>query len=78
MVRVDNNIGAIFVESNITTMSHTKHIDIRYMYVNEYVKDRIMKIIFVKFTDDDSNILTKNLSAELHKKHLKKMVIEKP
>ena len=77
MVRVDN-IGAIFVASNITTTSHTKHVDIWYKYVNEYVEDGIVKIIFVKSADNDSDILTKNLSTELHEKHVKKTVIEKP
>ena len=49
--------------SNIMTMSHTKHLDIWYKYVYEYVEDGIVKIIFVKSADNDSNILTKNLSA---------------
>ena len=35
MVRV-YNIGAIFMASNITTMSCTKHMNIRYKIVNEY------------------------------------------
>ena len=74
--RVDN-IGAIFMASNVTTTCHTKHVDIWYKYVNEYVEDGIVKIIFVKSADNDSNILTKNLSTELHGKHAKKMVIEK-
>ena len=56
----------------------TKHMDVRYKYVNEYVEDRAVKIIFVKSADNDSNILTKNLSAELHEKHSRKMVGEKP
>ena len=42
------------------------------------MKDRMVKIIFVKSADNDSNILTKKLSAELHQKHAKEMVIEKP
>ena len=36
MVRV-NNVGAIFMASNITTTSHTKHVDIQYKYVNEFL-----------------------------------------
>ena len=76
MVRVDI-IGAIFMASNITTMSHTKHIDIRYKYVNEYVEDRVVRIIFVKSAENDSCILTKNINAELHEKHSKKMIGEK-
>ena len=38
MVRMDN-VGAIFMASNIRTTCHTKHVDIRYKYVNEYVED---------------------------------------
>ena len=63
--------------SNITTMSCIKHVDIWYKYVNEYVEDEVVKIIFVKPDENDSNILRKNLSAKLHEKHSKKMVGEK-
>ena len=59
MVRV-NNMGAIFMASNITITCHTKHVDIRYKHVNEYVEDGVVKIVFVKSADNDSNILTKN------------------
>ena len=76
MVRV-KNIGAIFMASNITTKLHTKHMDIKYNCVNEYVQDRVIKIVFVKSAENDSNILTKNLSADLHEKHSKKMIGEK-
>ena len=38
MGRVDN-VDAIFMASNITTTSHTKHMDIRYKYIKEYVED---------------------------------------
>ena len=44
MARADN-IGAIFMASNITTMSCTKHMDIKYKFVNEYVKDGVVKIV---------------------------------
>ena len=45
--------------------------------MNEFVEDGV-EIVFVKSADNDSGILTKNLSAELHVKHSKKVVIEKP
>ena len=38
----------------------------------------VVKIVFVKSADNDSDILTKNISAELHEKHSRKMVGEKP
>ena len=72
MVRLDN-VGAIFMASNITTTSCIKHMDIRWKYVNQYVNDGVDKIIFV----NDNNIFIKNLSAELHEKHSKKMVGER-
>ena len=61
--------------SNITITCHTKHVDLRCTYVNEYVEDGVVKIIFGKSA---SNILTKNLSAELYEKHSRKMDGEKP
>ena len=55
-------------------MSHTKHVDIRKKCVNEYVEDGVFKKFF-KLAHNDSNILTKKLSAELHDKHSKKKVV---
>ena len=45
MVRGDN-IGATFIARNISTTSHTNHMNIRYKYVNEYVKDGVVKLFF--------------------------------
>ena len=58
MVRVDD-LEAILMASNIATMPHTKHIDIRHKYANKYVKDKVVKIIFVKSAKNDRNILSK-------------------
>ena len=44
MVRVDN-VGAIFMASNITTCC-TKHVNISYKYANKYVEDGVFKIVF--------------------------------
>ena len=54
-----------------------KHINIRYKYAYENVEDGVVKIIFVKSVENDSNIFTKNLSAEFHEEHSKKLVGEK-
>ena len=45
--------------------------------MHEYVEDGVVKIVSVKSADNESSILTKNLSAELYEKHSKKMVGEK-
>ena len=62
--------------NNITTMSCTKDIDIRCKYVNEYVEDGILNIIF-KFLKMTATFSQKNISAELHEKHSRKMIDEK-
>ena len=77
IVRMDN-VGAIFMASNITPTCCAKHLDIWYKYVNENVEDEDVKIFFVKSAENDSDILTKNLSTELHEEHSKKIVGEKP
>ena len=42
------NVGAIFMATNVITTSQTKHGDIRCKYFNECLEDKIMKIMFVK------------------------------
>ena len=46
-VRVDN-IGAIFMSENTSTSGQTKHVDVRYRYVNEMVLDGFLKIKFCR------------------------------
>jgi len=53
------------------------YVDIRYKYVNEYVEDGVIKIIFVKSGDNDSDIMTKNLGEDLYSKHSNKLVKER-
>ena len=69
-----DNVGAIFMAQNITTSSRTKHVDILYKYVNEFIEDGVVKIIFVKSKENDADLFTKNLSGELHSMHSSKLV----
>jgi len=41
------NVGAMFLANNATTGQRTRHIDVRYHYVREYIDDGIMVICFV-------------------------------
>ena len=68
--------GCYFMGGNVIAMSHIKHVDIKYKYVNEYVKDDIAKIVFIKCGENGSNILMKNPGRELHQKHSKKFIGE--
>lgn len=59
-----DNIEAIFRSENSSTTS-TRHVDVRYHYIREFVEDGFVKIIFVEPKDNRSDILTKNVSSEV-------------
>ena len=75
VVNVDN-MGTVFMSRNISTTGRSKHIDVRTKYVNEYVEDGVLKIVYVKSEENDADIFTKNLGGELHGKHAVKFVGE--
>ncbi|CAJ1943896.1 unnamed protein product [Cylindrotheca closterium] len=74
VIQVDNT-AAIFMATNVATNQRTQHVDIRTKFVTQYTgPDGILKILFVKGTDNESDIMTKNVSGNLHKKHIPKMM----
>ena len=46
-------------------------------FVDEYVEDGMVKIMHVKFENDESYTLTKNLSEKHHTKNSRKLITEK-
>ncbi len=76
VVHVDN-LGAVFMSENVSVSQRTKHVDIHYRFVQEFVLDRFIKVIFVRTENNDSDIFTKNLGGDLHERHSKKMIVEK-
>jgi hypothetical protein len=67
-VRVDN-IGAIFMSENVTTSERTKHVDTRFRFVNEFVKDGFIEVIFVRTKENATDIFTKNTNTETAAPH---------
>ena len=57
-------------------MGRSKHIDVRTKYVNEYVEDGVLRMVYVKSEENDAHIFTKNLGSELHGKHAMKFMGE--
>ena len=76
IVRVDN-VGAIFMGSNVTTSSQKSHIDCRTKYVRECQEDGVVKIIFVKSESNISDIMTKNVQGDLYDKHSSELTMSK-
>jgi hypothetical protein len=70
IVRVDN-VGAIFMAENVTTTGRTKHVDIRYHYVREFVEDGFVKIIFVRTAENYADQFTKNVTGSIYDAHVK-------
>ena len=66
-----DNVGAIFLAENATGQ-RTKHVDIRYHYVREFVDEGVVKIVFVKSKENEADLFTKNLNEELTVKHRSK------
>ena len=73
IVHVDN-LGAIYLAGGNSSTQRTKHVDIRYHFVREYIEDGIVKVKFVRSEDNDSDVFTKNLSGELLDKHAEKFM----
>ena len=73
IVRVDN-VGAIFLSNNASLSQRTKHIDVRYHFVREFVEDGVIKIVFVKSAENDADLYTKNLGEVMFAKHASKYV----
>ena len=55
------------MSENTSTSGRTKHVDIRYRYVNEMVMDGFLKIVFVKTKENVADIFTKNVTSEVYK-----------
>jgi hypothetical protein len=72
-VMVDN-IGAIFLTENQSVSQRTRHIDVRYHFVRNYVEDGVVQINFVRSEDNDADLFTKNLGTEKFKRHSSKIL----
>ena len=68
VIQVDNQ-GAIFLARNKTS-SRTKHVDVRYHFIQELVETGAIKLENVHTKENIADMLTKNLPSEQHEKLL--------
>ena len=69
-----DNIRAIFLAENQNSSDRTKHVDTRYHFVRQYIRDGTVLIEFVCSCDNDSDIFTKNTTSEIHHRHSEKLI----
>jgi hypothetical protein len=61
-----DNIGAIFIGSNVAVPQRSKHIGMSYQFVREFVHHGFLRFIFVCTKDNDVDNFTKNLPGKIH------------
>ena len=76
LLNVDNT-GAINLANNWSTTGKTKHIDVRFHYLQELVDQGMIKLNFVRLEENVADIFTKNLSASLFDEHSKRLGISR-
>jgi len=59
---------------NQNSSNRTKHVDTRYHFVRQYIRDGTFLIEFVRSCDNDSDIFTKNTTSEIHHRHSEKLI----
>ena len=62
-----DNMGEIFMSNN-DGLKKSRHIDIRYHFIREFVEEGLVKIVFVKRGDNKADVFTKNLKDILKDK----------
>ena len=69
-----DNVGAIFLASNAKVSNRTKHIDLKTHFVREYIDKGVVKIVFIRSAENDSDIWTKNVGEGIFTRHTDKFM----
>jgi hypothetical protein len=65
----EDNTGAIFMAKNTAIGQRTKHVDIRYRFVNDMILCKDLSVEHIRSGDNPSDTMTKNLPLALFAKH---------
>ena len=68
-----DNVGAIYLCSNLVFHARTKHIELDYHFIQEQVQQHNIQVHFISSDDQIANILTKPLGQHLFVKHRDKL-----
>jgi hypothetical protein len=75
-VRIDN-VGAIYMSQGEASTTRTRHMDVRWFYVNDLQDQGVIAIKFVRSADNVADIATKNVTAATMRSHVDSLVAEK-
>jgi len=68
-VLCEDNMGAISLVKNCQALLQTKHINVRYHFMQDIWEEKKMSLDYVKTKDNKANILTKNVDRATHSRH---------
>jgi hypothetical protein len=63
-----DNVASLFLVQNNSVSQRTKHIDIRYRFINELVERKKFELRHVRSEENTSDVNSKNTKIEIHKK----------
>ena len=72
-----DNVGAIFLANNAKVSSRTKHIELKTHFIREYIDKNIVKVIFVRSLENNSDVWTKNTSKMIYDKRTDRFMEKK-
>ena len=67
-VHVDN-MGALYLAENNSSNSRIRHIEARNLFIQEFIWDGVIKVVFVCSENNNADILMKNVSVVIHERH---------
>ena len=68
-----DNQGAIKLSKNPQHHNRTKHIDVKYHFIQESSQNSLIQLTYIPTDKMVANILTKSLPQDRHEKHMKGM-----
>lgn len=74
-VKSDNQ-STIEISQNNVIREKTKHVDVKYKFVNEKIDENIIKVKYINTTNQQADILTKSLGRQLFEKHREKLMTQ--
>ena len=74
MLVLIDNIGAIEMLDMKINKCKTKHVDTKYHWIREFIEDNFVNVKYMKSEDNVLDVCTKNLPAQLFKRHSEKLV----
>ena len=64
-----DNSGAVNLSEKNLNNQRSKHIDIRYHHIRDWVQSKVVEIEKIWTTDNLADLLTKPLGSQLHQHH---------